>query len=172
MSSWWDDFTSFFSSSDTSGNTLTDSAPVFYGDNPNPTGIPTVADGSDFDYSILSGGVDPTPDSKDKGPWYTNPSVIGAGITAGAGLFSNMSALDQKDRDTKAALEQQKMMNLVELAKLKNSILAKQAAGSGGGRSGGGGSGTAQADKERANSVNQVNAYNNLGSTLAGIYKS
>ena len=111
-------------------------------------------------------------DSDSKGAWYTNPNLLGAGITAGAGLLNGMGAQDTQRRATAAALEQAKMKNLLELAQLKHSILMKGSGGSGR-RASGGGSGAANqaAAVDRQLSANKVSQLSNLGSNLANIYR-
>jgi hypothetical protein len=107
----------------------------------------------------------------EKDPFYLNPNLLGAGITAGAALFQGMGNQSIQKQQLKAAEEARKMNNLLELAKLKNQILMKGSSGSGGRRaSGGGGSGQAEA-VDRQYSTNKISQLSNLGANLANIYR-
>jgi len=124
----------------------------------------------DGDYSSFAGASSPAlskPDSK--GAWYTNPNLLGAGITAGAGLFGGMAKLDADKQNLKAQQEQSKMNNLLELAKLKHQILMKGSGGSGRGRGSGGAN--RSEDLDRGHSANKINQLSNLGANLSNIYR-
>lgn len=110
-------------------------------------------------------------DPKTDAPWYTNPNILSAGITAGAGLLNGMGAQDTQRRALAAQQEQAKMKNLLELAQLKNSILMKQSSGSGRRASGGSGAANQAAAVDRQYSANKVSQLSNLGSNLANIYR-
>jgi hypothetical protein len=157
----WDGFTGLFGGEDASANIGPLADGGSYGD--------LLDDGLDNNtISSWNDTVNPIPKPKpESAPWYTNPNVLGSAITAGAGLFGNMSALDAKRENDRANREAQKMNSLLELAKLKHSILNKSS--SGGTRSGG--SGAKAEDTARQHSVNKINQYNNLGSSLSSIYK-
>lgn len=126
-------------------------------------GYNSVLGGYDFGGGKLS-KVDPKADA----PWYTNPNVLGSAITAGAGLFGNMSALDARKEEQRANREAQKMNSLLELAKLKHSIL-KGSSGTGGAVRSGGGANEAD-NVRRQYSANKISQLSNLGANLANIY--
>lgn len=137
----------------------------------NISGMGPVVDGNvygDYLKTMNAPSAPVTPGSSGSGkdvPFYKDPAILGSIITSGAGLFNNMSALDAKKQSEKNAQEQQKLQALLSLAQLKHSILAKE--GQGGARSGG----ARASDVNRQNSVNYVNALNNLGTNMANIYK-
>jgi len=162
----WDSFMSLFDSSP--------SAPEINSDNYGP-----LKDGGSYG-DFLDDGTDnnsvvdwsaPTLSKvDDKASWYTNPNLLGAGITAGASLLNGMGVQDTQKRAIAAQQEQAKMKNLLELAQLKHSILMKGSGGSGRRASGGGGANQA-ADVARQLSANKVSQLSNLGSNLANIYR-
>lgn len=134
--------------------------------------------GDNNGYNTQIGGFDfsnpnaPTKVEPSAAPFYTNPNLLGAAITAGAGLFQGMSALDVQKQALKAQQEKDKMNNLLELAKLKNQILMKGSSGSGGGRRAGGSGGAGQAEAvDRQYSANKISQLSSLGANLANIYK-
>lgn len=96
---------------------------------------------------------------------FLNPNVLAAIITSGASLTGGLAKLGLEEDALKAQKEKEKMDNLLGLAKLKYQLMGKGSGGGGGRGSGGSGS----ADQAR-NSANKVTQFNNLGSTLAGIY--
>lgn len=49
----------------------------------------------------------------------SNPSVISAGLTAGAGLFSGLQQIDANKQAQQLTAEQQKLNQLLEVAKLR-----------------------------------------------------
>ena len=115
--------------------------------------------------------------STDSGNWYDaflSPAVLGAAITSGAGLLGNLNALDIQKEQLKTAQEQQKMNQLLELAKLKYQLLGKGASTSSGRRSSGrgGGSGAANSALNTQLSANLASGYQNLGNSLSSIYRS
>lgn len=101
-----------------------------------------------------------------------SPSVLGAAITSGAGLLGGLSAMDAQKQQLAAAKEQQKMNQLLELAKLKYQLMGK-GAGTGGRRSGAGGASGPTPQQINAQASQQLSSgYQNLGGNLASIYRS
>ena len=114
----------------------------------------------------------PTPTStQDSGKsWLdslTSPNVLGAAITAGAGLFGGLSQIDQQREAQKSAQEQQKMNNLLELAKLKYQLTK---GGTGSGRASGGSRGPTRGEIDAQYRSALANSYNTVGSGIAGVY--
>lgn len=124
----------------------------------------------DNDYSNFEGYV---PDSQKDKSWYDaflSPSVIGAAITSGAGLLKGMSDMDIAKQNMQSQKEQQRLNQLLELAKLKYQLLGKGGS-SGSGRSyRGSGANPAQAINQQA-SAQLASGYQNLGGNLASIYR-
>jgi hypothetical protein len=184
LSNAWDSFTGLFSGDSGNAQTMSDLdidgdgsiGSTAISDYPSTGYAPDLSYGADNVYNTgFSDITNPNPaidgpasSGNSKGPWYTNPNVLSAGITAGAGLFGGMSQLNVQKQQLKASAEEKKMNNLLELAKLKNQILMKGSSGSGSGR--GGGAGKAEA-VDRQYSTNKINQLNNLGSNLGSIYK-
>ena len=111
----------------------------------------------------------PTPqDGKSFWDSLTSPNVLGAAITAGAGLFGGMSSLNAQKEAQKAALEERKMNQLLELAKLKYQLMGKGAGGGGRGRSGGA-SRSSQIDAQYSGAL--ANGYNTVGGNIAATYR-
>ncbi len=102
---------------------------------------------------------------------FKSPGVLAAMIQSGSGLLAGMSNLDVQKQAIAAAKEKEKMNQMLELAKLKHSLMGK--GGSGGRRSGGGGSSVDPRTAINAQySANQVSGYNSVGNNLANIYRS
>lgn len=120
-------------------------------------------------YDFIPGVTKPAGGPADK-PWYTNPNVLGAAITAGSGLLGGLSQMNMQKQAIKAQEEQRKMNQMLELAKLKYQLLGKGASGSSGGRRGSGGPDPRQAINSQA-SAQLSNGYQALGGNLASIYR-
>lgn len=113
-----------------------------------------------------------TPGKPGDKPWYSSllsPAVLGAMVTSGSSLLGGLSSLNAQKEQQKAAQEQQKMNQLLELAKLKYQLLGKGAKTSGGRRSGGGSSSGQNADAQA--SAQLANGYQSLGNNLSSIYR-
>lgn len=125
----------------------------------------------DNDWSSYEGYV---PDNLKEKSWtdsFLSPSVIGAAITSGAGLLKGMSDMDLAKQNMQSQKEQQRLNQLLELAKLKYQLLGKGGSSGGSGRRSGGGGGTdpRQAINQQA-SAQLASGYQNLGGNLASIY--
>jgi hypothetical protein len=172
-----------YGSSSAFGVTLPDSAPSFdisssfqnaYDFAPQLSLFPTSADSQ---FSSPSGSSSPpvVPENKDPSggtDWtriLTSPAVLSALVTSGAGLIGGLNNMSLQKEALKAAEEQKKMNQMLELAKLKYQLLSK-----GGGRSSGarGGSGSNRAqDLQNQYSASQASGYGSLGNNLASIYR-
>jgi hypothetical protein len=140
------------------------------------------ADGTlDGDYSRYQGNdpvirywrKDPVKDKNDDKPWYSSlltSDVLGAAITSGAGLLQGMSKMEMEKQQLKAAEEQRKMNQMLELAKLKYQLMGK-GAGGGGRRSGGSGAANRAQAIDLQASNNLAAGYQNMGNSLASIYR-
>lgn len=98
-----------------------------------------------------------------------SPSVLGAIVTSGAGLLGGLSSLSAQQEQLKAAKEQQKMNQMLELAKLKYQLMGK---GGGGSRRSGSSGGANRGEQVNAQySANQASGYAQLGNNLSSIYR-
>jgi len=164
--------TSIMSDLDIDGNGSIGSKPISSYD-------PNVGYGanSSYDYDGLAYNPVSTPaatntpkpeDGKSFWDSLTSPNVLGAAITAGAGLFGGMSNLNAQKEAMKAAQEEKKMNQLLELAKLKYQLMGKGAGGGGRGRSGGA-SKAGQIDAQYSNAL--ASGYNTVGGNIAATYR-
>lgn len=123
------------------------------------------------DYGYTGVDSPATPKAPGEKPWYSaflTPGVLGAVVTSGASLLGGMSNMNLQKQQMKAAEEQRKMNQMLELAKLKYQLMGK--GGSGGRRASGGGSNKSQAIDQQA-SAQMAAGYQNLGGNLASIYR-
>lgn len=186
FSNGWDSFTSLFGesepASDSYGGTLSN-LDIDGDGNIGSMPISDYSPSGDYDYFGDFGNYEPgkndftgvtgggggggsSSGSKSNSPWYTNPAVLSAAITSGAGLFKGMNELSLQKEALKKAEEDKKMNQMLELAKLKYQLLGK--GGSSGRRSGGGSN--RSADINAGYSRQQSNGYQALGQQLSNIY--
>ncbi len=158
------------------GYTLPDSAPSFDTPSDFGSGYSPSTPQDMFTLGPIGGGgfstpvTTPTPEQPERS-WtdsLTNPNVLGAAITAGAGLFGGMSRLNAEKEAQKASQEQQKMNNLLELAKLKYQLTK---GGGGSGRGSGGARRPTQAEIDAQYRNSMAGSYNSVGSGIAGAFR-
>lgn len=126
----------------------------------------------DGDYSSFEGAdLNPSNNGGGFGKALLSPSVLGAIVTSGAGLLQGMNQMDIQKQQLKAAEEQRKMNQMLELAKLKYQLLGKGGSGGSGRRYGGSGGANPSAAINAQASANLANGYQALGGSLSSIYR-
>jgi hypothetical protein len=172
----WFDPTTWFSNAESTANSWNSSDGWDYDFSNNQSAYDSFLNdynsnsGSGFtsDWSGFAGQATPDASPSTWEKILTNPGVLGAAITSGAGLIGGMSRLNAEKEAVKAQQEQQKMNQMLELAKLKYQLLSK-----GGGRASGAGGGSQNRAQDIQNqfSANQASGYQSLGNNLAATYR-